>query len=67
MLKPTTSTFLVGLLVPWHGLLPAGAADMLLLVCQVIMYLALAVTLVTGLMYVRDAARISRGQEGVVV
>ncbi|MDO5495379.1 MAG: CDP-diacylglycerol--glycerol-3-phosphate 3-phosphatidyltransferase [bacterium] len=52
--------FLTGMLVPWHGFLPAGAADVLLVICQVLMYLALAVTLVTGLMYVRDAVVLSR-------
>lgn len=52
--------FLVVLLIPWHGLLDAGAADAIVLAGQVVMYAALAVTLVTGAMYVRDALRIAR-------
>lgn len=52
-------TFLIGLLIPWHGFLPASVADPIMLVFQVIMYLALAVTLVTGAMYVADAVRLS--------
>lgn len=57
-------TFIVGMLIPWHGFLPAAVADVILIVCQVIMYLALAQTLVTGAMYVRDAVRISRSHAG---
>lgn len=52
--------FLVALLVPWHGLVSVGAAATIVLISHVVMYLALAVTLVTGLMYVRDALRIAR-------
>lgn len=52
--------FITGLLVPWHGFLGAGTADTVVIAFQVVMYLALAVTLVTGLMYVRDAVVLSR-------
>lgn len=51
--------FLTVLLVPWHGLVSEGAADGIVLAGQIVMYLALAVTLVTGAMYVRDAMRIA--------
>ncbi|HZK04828.1 MAG TPA: CDP-diacylglycerol--glycerol-3-phosphate 3-phosphatidyltransferase [Actinomycetaceae bacterium] len=47
--------FLIGMLVPWHGFLPGAFADVLLLILEAVMYLALAVTLVTGVMYIRDA------------
>lgn len=52
--------FLVALLVPWHGLVGESAADAIVLAGQVVMYAALAVTLITGAMYVRDALRIAR-------
>lgn len=52
--------FLVALLIPWHGLLDIETANLVVLIGHVIMYLALAVTLVTGLMYVGDATRIAR-------
>lgn len=53
---------LIGLLVPWYGFLPATFATVLVVTAQVVMYLALVVTLVTGAMYVRDARVIAQRQ-----
>lgn len=55
-------TFIVGMLIPWNGFLLGGVAGAVDVFFQVVMYVALAVTVVTGLMYVADAMRIVREQ-----
>ncbi len=52
--------FLALLLVPWPDLLPADLARAIEVVALVIMYAAVAVTVVTGVDYVVRAARMSR-------
>ena len=57
---------LVGLLTPWSFLfLPAGLAAFLLKASYVVVAAALVVTVVTGLDYVREAARLSRRDDHV--
>jgi len=52
--------FIVGMLVPWHALLPGMLATFLSVTATVLMYLAVAVTVWTGVQYMLDAVRISR-------
>ncbi len=52
--------FIVGMLVPWSALLPSGPAAFFVYATIVLMYLAAAVTVWTGVEYVVAAARISR-------
>lgn len=52
--------FLVGLLVPWEAILPDVLATVLMVASAVVMYLAVLVTVVTGLQYIVDAGRIVR-------
>ncbi|MDX5318613.1 MAG: CDP-diacylglycerol--glycerol-3-phosphate 3-phosphatidyltransferase [Actinomycetes bacterium] len=52
--------FIVGMLVPWSALLPSGPAAFFVYATIVLMYLAAAVTVWTGVEYVLAAARISR-------
>ncbi|NLI19530.1 MAG: CDP-diacylglycerol--glycerol-3-phosphate 3-phosphatidyltransferase, partial [Actinomycetales bacterium] len=52
--------FIVGMLIPWHALLPTPASTFFEITTIVVMYLALAWTLVTGAQYVLDARRIAR-------
>lgn len=51
--------FIVGMLIPWDALLPAPASTFFQVTTIVIMYLAVAWTLVTGAQYVLDARRIA--------
>ena len=53
--------FIVGMLVPWTAILPGALAAFFVYTTIVVMYLAVAVTVVTGLQYVLDAQRIARG------
>lgn len=57
--------FLFGYLIPWGSFLAAdsGALTALNYTLATIMYLAVVVTVVTGLMYVRDAMVIARGDD----
>ncbi|WP_043347113.1 CDP-diacylglycerol--glycerol-3-phosphate 3-phosphatidyltransferase [Beutenbergia cavernae] len=50
------------LLVPWDGIVAAGVADVIDVVALVLLYAALAVTIVTGLDYVVRAWRLARGR-----
>lgn len=52
--------FLIGLLFPWHAVLPASPAGFMHTLAVVIMYVALAQTLYSGGQYVVDAARLAR-------
>lgn len=52
--------FLVGMLTPWDAFLPGALATFLMVASVVLMYLAVLVTVWTGLQYVVDAWRISR-------
>lgn len=52
--------FIVGMLVPWSALLPSAPAAFFVYATIVLMYLAAAVTVWTGVEYVLAAARISR-------
>lgn len=52
--------FIVGMLVPWSALLPSGPAAFFVYATIVLMYLAAAVTVWTGVEYVLAAARINR-------
>lgn len=54
--------FLVGLLVPWHAVLPDAVADVLVTLTWVTVWLAVAVTVVTGVDYAVRAWRIARQQ-----
>ncbi|WP_226925411.1 CDP-diacylglycerol--glycerol-3-phosphate 3-phosphatidyltransferase [Georgenia thermotolerans] len=56
--------FIVLLLVPWAELVPTGVADVINVVTQVLVYLTVAVTVITGLDYVAQAARIARAGDG---
>lgn len=51
---------LVGLLLPWHAVLPAVAAAALLRLSYALVAAALVVTVATGIDYVLQAIRISR-------
>ncbi|ARD41458.1 CDP-diacylglycerol--glycerol-3-phosphate 3-phosphatidyltransferase [Actinomyces gaoshouyii] len=51
---------LVGLLLPWHAVLPATLATALLRVSYALVAAALVVTVATGIDYVLQAIRISR-------
>lgn len=53
---------LVGLLLPWHAVLPAALATALLWLSHALVAAALVVTVVTGIDYVLQAIRISREQ-----
>ncbi len=52
--------FILGMLIPWAALVPSPASTVLETATIVIMYLALAWTVVTGLQYVADARRLRR-------
>lgn len=52
--------FLGMLLVPWHDLLPETLADVIVVTALVVMYAAVAVTVVTGVEYVVRAAQSAR-------
>ncbi|MFC7405307.1 CDP-diacylglycerol--glycerol-3-phosphate 3-phosphatidyltransferase [Georgenia alba] len=54
--------FILMLLLPWQGFLPNAVVDAILLVAFLVVLLAVAVTVVTGLDYVVKALRIVRGQ-----
>ncbi|WP_172121110.1 CDP-diacylglycerol--glycerol-3-phosphate 3-phosphatidyltransferase [Actinomyces faecalis] len=54
---------ILGLLVPWAALLPAGAATVVDVLAYVVVAVATVVTVVTGLDYVHQAVLISRGAE----
>jgi CDP-diacylglycerol--glycerol-3-phosphate 3-phosphatidyltransferase len=60
-LKTVLQIVFIGLLViPWSALVSAQLADMIAVIAAVIMYAALAVTVVTGVDYVQRAIRIAR-------
>ncbi|MFH5822532.1 CDP-diacylglycerol--glycerol-3-phosphate 3-phosphatidyltransferase [Georgenia sp. AZ-5] len=54
--------FITMLLVPWATFLPGGIADGINVVTEVVVLVTVAVTLITGLDYVVQAIRISRGE-----
>lgn len=54
---------IMGLLVPWAALVPAGAARVVDLGAYALVAAALVVTVVTGIDYVMDAVRLSRRPE----
>jgi CDP-diacylglycerol--glycerol-3-phosphate 3-phosphatidyltransferase len=51
--------FILLLLVPWDGILSNGVVDVISIVTWIIVLLALAVTVITGIDYVVQAARIA--------
>lgn len=55
--------FIVLLLVPWAELVPTGVADVINVATQVLVYLTVAVTVLTGLDYVAQAVRIARAAD----
>ncbi len=56
-------TFIIGLLIPWEGFMPWPIPYAMVMLSLITMYLALAVTLVTGVMYVQEAARLRRQED----
>ena len=54
--------FIVGLLMPWNVIFPDGLSSFLHGFSIVVMYLALAVTVLSGIQYCVDAWKIARGQ-----
>ncbi|GAA1623828.1 CDP-diacylglycerol--glycerol-3-phosphate 3-phosphatidyltransferase [Georgenia ruanii] len=52
--------FILLLLLPWAALVPTGVADVINVVTEVLVYLTVAVTVLTGLDYVAQAVRIAR-------
>lgn len=55
--------FMALLIVPWSALVPAATADVFVMVAEVIMYAAVAVTVATGIDYLVRAARIARSTD----
>jgi CDP-diacylglycerol--glycerol-3-phosphate 3-phosphatidyltransferase len=54
------AVFIVGLLVPWHAFLPGSVADVLGVLTWVVVAVAVAVTVVTGVDYAVRAWRLAR-------
>ncbi|MDO5701198.1 MAG: CDP-diacylglycerol--glycerol-3-phosphate 3-phosphatidyltransferase [Bowdeniella nasicola] len=55
----TQMLFIWLLLIPWHGFVGQATADVVVTIAHVIMYVALAITVLTGVQYCVDAYRIA--------